>query len=68
MPDGVERLERVALERDAVADAAELVAQVDEHDLDARWREAEGQHAAGDAAADDEDAAGLRTSGMGTPT
>ena len=33
--DRLERLERVALERDAVADAAQLVAQVDEHHLDA---------------------------------
>ena len=37
-------------------DAAEPVAQVDEHDLDALLGEAEGQHAAGDAAAHDEDA------------
>ncbi len=53
--DRLEGLERVALQRDAVAHAAQLVAQVDEHHLDALLGEAEGQHAPGDAAADDED-------------
>ena len=57
--DRVERLERVALQRDAVADAAQLGAQVDEDDLDAALAQAEGEHAAGDAAADDEDASDL---------
>ena len=56
--DGLERLERVALQRDAVADAAELGAQVDEDDLDALLPECEREHAAGDATADDEDAVG----------
>ena len=54
-PDRVERLERVALQRDAVADAAELGALVDEDHLDAALAQTEGEHAAGDAAADDDD-------------
>ena len=52
--DRLERLERVALQRDAVADAAELGAQVDEDDLDVLLPECEREHAAGDATADDE--------------
>ena len=39
-----------------MADAAERLAQVDEDDLDALLAEREREHAAGDAAADDEDA------------
>ena len=57
--DGVERLERVALQGDAVADAAELLAELEQDDLDALLGEREGEHATGDAAADDEDATSL---------
>ena len=42
-----------------MADAAELGAQVDEDHLDAPLAECEREHAAGDAASDDEDAAEL---------
>ena len=44
-----------------MADAAELGALVDEHDLDAALAQTEGEHAAGDAAADDDDLRDLWT-------
>lgn len=56
--DGVERLERVALQGDAVADAAERRAQFGDHHLHAALGEGQGQHTTGDAATDDEDAGG----------
>ena len=42
-----------------MAAAAELAADLDEHDLDALLGKGERQHAAGDAAADDEDSPNL---------
>ena len=63
--DRLEGLERVALQRDAVADPAEGLAQVDEHDRDATLAQGQGEDAAGDAAADDEDALDGRSLGLG---
>ena len=51
----MERLERVALQRDAVADTAERLALVDQDDVDVALAKSERQDAAGDAATDDED-------------